>query len=100
MAVGVDLLSGFVECLLLILAVDAGRRGRSLYWVAALGILLVLYGRMAAGFLVGEISLLSLRITPTAFLTIIGLAVAALTVVADLLFEVVEDPEERPKASV
>jgi hypothetical protein len=100
MAVAVDLLSGFVECLLLVLALHAVRRGRALYWVAAVGMALVLYGRVAAGFLVGDLSLLSLRITATAFLTLIGLAVAALTVLADLLFEVVEDPEQRPRPSV
>jgi hypothetical protein len=99
-SVGIDLVSGFIECLMLVLAVDAARRGRPVYWAAVVGMGLVLYARMASGFLVGEMSLTSLRITPPAFLTIVGLAIAALTVLFDLLFETVTESEEAPKPSV
>ncbi|HEV1996771.1 MAG TPA: hypothetical protein VGR61_01385 [Candidatus Dormibacteraeota bacterium] len=89
------LASGFIECLLLALAVDAVRRGRRLYAAAVLGMSLVLYGRMADGF-----------ISNTAAVAVIavGLVLAGLTVGADLLFEVVaeagDEPGEKPSPSV
>ena len=89
MCVAVDLLSGIVECLLLVLALDAARRGRRLYWAAVAGMALVLYARMADGF-----------IGITTILTVMGLLLAGLTVVADLLFEVVEDTETEADPSL
>lgn len=96
----VDLVSGFMECLMLVLAFDAARRGRRLYWVACGGLALVLYSRMASGLLPGSMAIASLQVTTTASLALLGLAVAALTVLVDLLFEVVEEPEEGPTPSV
>ena len=79
------LASGFVECLFLALAVDAVRRGRSMYAAAALGMALVLYGRMADGFISN---------TAEVIMIVAGLVLAGVTVVADLLFEVVQEGAE------
>jgi hypothetical protein len=98
--IAIDLVSGYVECLLLLLAFAAARRGRRLYWVAFAGLALVLYSRMVSGLLPGDLAILSLRVTTTAFLAVLGLAVAALTVLVDLLFEVVDEPREAPNPSV
>lgn len=81
------LTSGFVECLFLALAVDAVRRGRRLYAAAVLGMTLVLYGRMADGFISN---------TAEVVVIVAGLALAGVTVVADLLFEVVPEAAEEP----
>jgi hypothetical protein len=85
------LASGFIECLLLVLAIDAVRRGRRLYLAAVLGLAVVLYARMADGFISS---------TTEVVLVILGLVAAGLTVVADMLFEVVEDPGPEPGPSV
>ena len=79
------LTSGFVECLFLALAVDAVRRGRRLYVAAVLGLALVLYGRMADGFISN---------TTEVVVIVVGLVLAGITVVADLLFEVVQEGAE------
>ena len=87
----VTLASGFVECLFLVLAIAATRNGRRIYAGAVLGMAVVLYARMADGF-----------IDPTAavVLVVAGLVLTGLTVVADLLFEVVDEPGEGPPPSV
>ena len=82
MTVAVDLLSGFVECLLLVVAIAATRGGRRLYLVAVVGLATLLYARVADGFIANNLRL---------GLTIVGLLVAGLTVLADLLFEVVPE---------
>jgi len=82
MNVAIDLLSGFVECLLLVLAIGAVRSGRRLYWIALVALAVLLYARVADGFIPDRARLA---------LTVAGLLVAAATVVGDLLFEVVPD---------
>ena len=81
------LASGFLECLLLALAIDAVRRGRRIYAGAALGLAMVLYGRMADGF-IGN--------TAQRLVVVAGLVLAGLTVGADMLFEVVQEPGHEP----
>ena len=76
------LASAFIECLFLVLAIEAVRRGRRIYVGAVVGVVMVLYGRMADGF-IGN--------TPAVVLVVAGLVLAGLTVVADLLFEVVPE---------
>jgi hypothetical protein len=98
--VAIDLVSGYVECLMLLLAFNAARQGRRLYWGVFAGLALVLYSRMAGGLLTGDMAILSLRFTTTAFLAVVGLMMAALTVLVDLLFEVADEPGEAPKPSV
>jgi len=80
--VALDLLSGFVECVLLVLAVAAAIGGRRVYVVAVVGLAVLLYARVADGFIANN-----LRVG----LTVVGLLVAGLTVLADLLFEVVPE---------
>ncbi|GAC1335950.1 MAG: hypothetical protein NVSMB17_19380 [Candidatus Dormibacteria bacterium] len=82
MNVAIDLASGFVECLLLVLALAAVQAGRRLYWVAVAALVVLLYARVADGFIPDGARLA---------LTVVGLLVAAATVVGDLLFEVVPD---------
>jgi hypothetical protein len=87
--VAVQLTTGFVECLLLVLALDAVRSGRRLYIVAAVGLGAVLLARMADGFMPGVV---------IALLRLGGLALAGIILAIDLLFEEVvveEDTEPR-----
>jgi hypothetical protein len=84
MGVALDLATGYLECLMLILAVDAVRRGRRLYILAVVGLAMVFYGRMAHGIISSGLDLA---------VTAAGLVLAGLTVLADILFEVVEEPE-------
>ena len=81
------LASGFLECLLLALAIDAVRRGRRVYAGAVLGLAMVLYGRMADGFISN---------TAQRLVIVAGLVLAGLTVGADMLFEVVQEPGPDP----
>jgi hypothetical protein len=78
-----SLVTGFVECLLLLLAVDAVRSGRRIYAIASVGLSVTIYARMAEGF-----------IDPAAdtLLKAAGLVVAALVLAFDLVFEPVEVP--------
>ncbi|MGI8609997.1 MAG: hypothetical protein ACR2MY_12360 [Candidatus Dormibacteria bacterium] len=89
------LASGFIECLFLALAIDSFRRGRWIYVGAMFGMGLVLYGRMADGFITSSAEVVVI---------VVGLVLAGLTVVADLLFEVVPEAEggtgETPNPSV
>jgi len=80
--VAIDLVSGFVECLLMVLAMAAVRSGRRLYWIAIASLAALLYARVADGFIADGARLA---------LIVGGLLVAAATVVGDLLFEVVPD---------
>lgn len=80
----VDLVSGFVECLLLVLAIAAVSGGRRMYLVAVGGLGSLLYARAADGFISYNLHL---------GLAVAGLLVAGATVVADLLFEVVPEGE-------
>ena len=79
----ITLASGFFECLFLVLAIDAVRRGRQVYTGAVLGLAMVLYGRMADGFISN---------TAQRLVIVAGLLLAGLTVAADVLFEVVQEP--------
>jgi hypothetical protein len=81
------LASGFLECLLLALAIDAVRRGRRMYAGAVLGLAMLLYGRMADGFISS---------TAQRLVVVAGLVLAGLTVGADMLFEVVQEPGHEP----
>jgi hypothetical protein len=81
------LASGFLECLLLALAIDAVRRGRRMYAGAVLGLAMLLYGRMADGFISS---------TAQRLVVVGGLVLAGLTVGADMLFEVVQEPGHEP----
>ena len=96
MIVAVSLVSGFVECLLLVAAFDAARRARPIYWAAFAGLAVVLYARVSDGILPGSLQLGGATLTATGLLTVAGLVLAGLTVLADLLFEVV--PEGEPEA--
>lgn len=84
------LASGFLECLLLVLAIDAVRRGRRIYAGAIVGLALVLYGRMADGFI---------NNTAQRLVIVAGLVLAGLTVGADMLFEVVQEPGPAPESA-
>ena len=85
------LASGFIECLFLALAIDAVRGGRRVYAGAVLGLAMVLYGRMADGFI---------STTAAVVVVVAGLVLTGLTVAADLLFEVTPGPGEAPGPSV
>ena len=87
----ITLASGFIECLFLALAVGAVRGGRRIYAGAVLGLAMVLYARMADGFI---------TTTTEVVVVVAGLVLTGLTVVADLLFEVVEEPGEETPPSV
>ncbi|MFN2465060.1 MAG: hypothetical protein ABR598_02205 [Candidatus Dormibacteria bacterium] len=100
MDVALHLASGFVECLWLVLALDAARRGRPLYWGAVAGLALVLYGRMTEGMLSGTFAIGPLNLSTASLLTLTGLVIAALTVVLDLMFEMVDEPREEAEPSV
>ena len=78
-----SLVTGYFECLLLVLAVDAVRRGRRLYAIASVGLSVTIYARLAEGF-----------IDPAAdtLLKAAGLVLAALVLAFDLVFEPVEVP--------
>jgi hypothetical protein len=98
--VAIDLLSGYVECLLLVLAFEAARRARPIYWAAVAGSALVLYARMAQGILPGALGLGPLNLSASALLTLAGLTLAVLVVLADLLFEVVPEAEAEARPPV
>jgi hypothetical protein len=100
MDVALQLVSGFIECVCLVLALEAARRGRVVYWGAVGGLALVLYGRMSDGFLAGAVTLGPLHLTPSSLLTVVGLVIAALTVLVDLMFEIVDEPQEAAGPSV
>ncbi|MFN2462844.1 MAG: hypothetical protein ABR573_02945 [Candidatus Dormibacteria bacterium] len=87
MSVAIALASGFVESLLLVLAVQAVRSGRRLYAVAIAGMALLIYARVADGFIPDTTRLV---------MSAVGLVVAGLTVAADVLFEVA--PQDGSKA--
>jgi hypothetical protein len=72
------ILSGYIECLLLVLAVDAVRRGRRVYLGAVAGMVLTLYARTADGFIDAGLDG-TLRAT--------GLVFAAAVLAFDLVFE-------------
>ena len=84
MSVAVALGSGFVECLLLVLAIAAARAGQRLYLIAVGGLAALLYARVADGFIPDDLRL---------GLAAAGLLVAGATVLADLLFEAVPQGE-------
>jgi hypothetical protein len=88
MSVAQALVSAFLECLFLVLALDAVRRGRRLYIAAAVGLGLALLGRMSEGFT-----------DPTAvsLMKIGGLLLAGLTLALDLFFEETPMEEEEPR---
>jgi uncharacterized membrane protein len=100
MDVALHLVSGFVECLCVVLAFDAVRHGRTLYWGAVAGLVVVLYGRVTEGLLLGAVSIGPFNLTTAALLTLVGLVMAGLTVVLDLMFEIAEEPREETKPSV
>jgi hypothetical protein len=85
--VALQLATGFVECLLLVLALDAVRSGRRIYIVAAVGLGAVLLARMADGFIPGVV-VWALRLS--------GLALAGLILAIDLLLEEVVVEEDEP----
>lgn len=87
MNVAIDLVSGFAESLLLVMALAAVGAGRRMYLAAVAGLGLLLYARIADGFIPDSVRL---------GLTVAGLVVAGLTVVADILFEVVPEGEPEP----
>ena len=78
-----SIVTGYLLCLLLVLSVDAVRRGRRIYLGAAGGLALALYARTAEGFI--DPSLDSL-------LRGVGLVFAAAILAFDLVFEVAEGP--------
>ncbi len=84
----------------MVLALDAVRRGRVVYFGAVAGLALVLYARMADGFFVGGLTIGPISVAVATILTVTGLLIAALTVLSDLLFEVVDDPREEAGSSV
>ena len=85
------LASGFLECLFLALAIDAVRGGRRVYAGAVLGLAMVLYGRMADGFISNRAEVV---------VVVAGLVLTGLTVAGDLLFEVTQGPREEAGPSV
>jgi hypothetical protein len=88
MTVALTLAFYFVECLLLVLAIDAAQRGKRIYVIAAAGLGAVLLAGLADGFMVpAEVLVLRLG----------GLALAGVILAIDLLFEevVIEDDEPR-----
>ena len=78
-----SIVTGYLECLLLVLAVDAARRSRRVYVGAVAGLALVLYARTAEGFI--EPSLDSL-------FKGVGFVFAAAVLAFDLVFEAAEGP--------
>ena len=87
----ITLASGYIECLFLVLAIEAVRGGRRLYAGAVLGLAMVLYARVADGFITNTVEVAVI---------VAGLVLTGLTVVADPLFEVVEEPGEETPPSV
>jgi hypothetical protein len=85
----VSLASGFVECLLLVMFVDAVRRGHRVYALAVLGMSMALLGRISEGFM---------EPGPDNILKIAGLVLAALVVTLDIVTEEVDpnQPETVP----
>jgi hypothetical protein len=78
-----SLLTGFFECLLLVLAVDAVRGGRRIFAIASVGLSVTIYARLAEGFIDPAVDTL---------LKAAGLVLAALVLAFDLVFEPVEVP--------
>jgi hypothetical protein len=78
-----SIVTGYLECLLAVLAFDAARRGRRVYLGAVAGLALALYARTAEGFI--DPSLDSL-------LRGVGLVFAAAVLAFDLVFEAAEGP--------
>jgi hypothetical protein len=78
-----SIITGYAECLLLVLAVDSVRRGRRVYLGAVGGLALAIYARTAEGF-----------IDPTldSVLRGAGLVFAAAVLAFDLVFESAEGP--------
>jgi hypothetical protein len=80
----VTLASGFLECLLLALFVDAVIKGHRVYLIAVVGMSLTLIGRMSEGFMSSG---------PDSILKIAGLVLAALVVTLDVITEEVNPNE-------
>jgi len=78
-----SIVTGYLECLLLVLAVDAVRRGRRVYLGAVGGLSLTLYARMAEGFIDPSLD---------GLLRGAGLVFAAAVLAFDLVFEAAEGP--------
>jgi hypothetical protein len=82
------ILSGFLECLALVLAVSAFSHGRRLYGFAVFGLGIALVARLADGFMSPG---------PDVFLKVLGYGLAALALLVDILFEQVEVPDDEPR---
>jgi hypothetical protein len=82
----VTVISGFLECLFLILALDAVRQAHRIYALAVLGLSATLVGRMAEGFMPSG---------PDTILKIGGLVLAGLVLTLDIVTEEVEITEEK-----
>ena len=80
----VTLASGFVECLLVVLFVDAVLKSHRVYLVAVLGMSATLLGRMSEGFMPS---------TADTILKVGGLVLAALVVTLDIVTEEVDAAE-------
>jgi hypothetical protein len=78
-----SIVTGYLECLLLVLAVDAVRRGRRVYGGAVAGLALALYARAANGFIEPSLDTL---------FRAVGLVFAAAVLAFDLVFESAEGP--------
>jgi hypothetical protein len=76
------IVSGLVECLLLVGFLDAAMRGKRIYGVAAFGMAAVLVARMAEGYM---------EAIPNTVMRVGGLLLAGAVVFIDLITEVVED---------
>jgi hypothetical protein len=78
-----SIFTGYLECLLLVLAVDAVRRGHRVYLGAVAGLAVTLYARMAEGFIDPSVDSL---------LRSVGLVFAAAVLAFDVVFEAAEGP--------
>jgi hypothetical protein len=86
--VAVNLASAYLECLFLVLAVEAVRSGRKIYIGAVVGLAMALLGRMSEGFT-----------TPGAVgvMKVVGLLLAGLVLAVDLFFEEPAEDEDEPQ---
>jgi hypothetical protein len=78
-----SIITGYAECLLLVLAIDSVRRGRRVYLGAVGGLVLAIYARTAEGFIDPSLDSLFRGV---------GLVFAAAVLAFDLVFESAEGP--------